>query len=344
MRSNSPHYRKWCHTAASAVPLVVTLVVLAVVAVLPAFSGLTQFTNPAGGGTPSPDHWDFTAFPVVWQINPATGSNITGNRAVTDVITASFNTWLSAPNLALQVSRGGDLSDTGAGFNPNSSGNTNLVCFVCSGDFSQDSSTLAVTISTTEDRPNTADGHGGRSRFVGQILDADILFNPSVQFSTGNGAGQDLQTVATHEIGHFFGLDHSGVVRAMMFPFAPDFEVTLGYDDVSAMSQLYPKSSADFSTGVIAGRVALNSSPVFGAHVFAQSVTNDVPVGSGIRKTPIGTLTLPDGTYRITGVPADQYIVVAEPLDQPERNMDVSGYPHAFGQAAVQTNFTTRWH
>jgi hypothetical protein len=320
------------------------LITLAAISVRPAFSGLAQFTNPAGGGTASPDHWDFSAFSVSWQLNPATGGNISGNRAVADVVQASFNTWLAAPNTVLQVSRGGDLGDTSAGFNPSSTSNTNLVCFVCSGDFSKDSSTLAVTITTTEDRPNTADGHGGRSRFVGQLLDADILFNPGVQFSTGNGAGQDLQTVATHEIGHFFGLDHSAVVRAMMFPFAPDFEVTLGYDDVSAISQLYPKSSPDFPNGAINGRVTLGGAAVFGAHVFAQSVTNDIPVGGSIRKTPIGTLTLPDGTYRIPGVPPDQYIVVAEPLDEPERNMDVSGYPHAFGQSGVQTNFTTRWH
>jgi hypothetical protein len=320
------------------------LIALASISVRPAFSGLAQFTNPAGGGAAAPDHWDFTAFTVVWQLNPATGSNISGGRSVGEVMQTSFDTWLAAPNAVLQVSRGADLGDTSAGFNPSSTSNTNLVCFVCSGDFSKDSSTLAVTITTTEDRPNTADGHGGRSRFVGQLLDADILFNPGVQFSTGGGNGQDLQTVATHEVGHFFGLDHSGVVRAMMFPFAPDFEVTLSYDDVSAISQLYPKSSPDFPGGTITGRVTMGGAPIFGAHVFAQSVTSDIPVGSGIRKTPIGTLTLPDGTYRITGVPADQYIVIAEPLDDPERNADVSGYPRAFGQSSVQTNFTTRWH
>jgi hypothetical protein len=184
-----------------------------------------------------------------------------------------------------------------------------------------------------------SDGHGGRTRFVGQIVDADILFNPATQFNTGGGTGQDLQTVATHEIGHFFGLEHTGVVRAIMFPFAPDVQTSLGYDDVAGISNLYPSGSP---AAVITGSVTLGGAGIFGAHVFAQSVTSSEPLG-GIRKTPIGTLTLPDGSFRISGVPPDSYIVVAEPLDDPESASNVQSYPQAFGRT-IQTNFTTRWH
>ena len=79
------------------------------------------------------------------------------------------------------------------------------------------------------------------------------------------------------------------------------------------------------------------------AHVFAQSVTGDLPLGGNIRKTPIGTLTVRDGSFRIAGVPPDSYIVVAEPLDEPESAGDVQSYGPAFG-GTIQTNFTTRWH
>ena len=166
--------------------------------------------------------------------------------------------------------------------------------------------------------------------------------NPSTQFDTGGGTGQNLQTVATHEIGHFFGLDHSAVVRAVMFPFAPDILTTLSYDDVAGISSLYPQGTPDVATGSISGKVRLSGSSVFGAHVFANSTTSALPFAN-VRKTPIGTLTLTDGSYTIRGVPPDSYLVVAEPLDLPVTDSDVS-WASEFNQAKVQTNFTTRWH
>ncbi len=289
-----------------------------------------------------PDHWDFGAFPVTWNLNSGTGKNITGSVSVQQVITASFNTWLSAPNAALQVSQGPNSNVT---IEANSPANINLICFVCAdADFSKDNKTLAVTITTTADRPGESNGHGGATTFAGQIIKADILFNPAAQFSTGSGGtGQDLQTVATHEIGHFFGLDHSAVVRAVMFPFASTL-TTLSYDDVAGLSAVYAKANPDLATGTISGTVTLKGAGVFGAHVYADSITAAEPFGTGIRKSPIGTLTTPSGAYTIRGVPADSYIVVAEPLDDPVTNGDVSGYAASFGQTAVQTNFTTRWH
>jgi hypothetical protein len=130
-----------------------------------------------------------------------------------------------------------------------------------------------------------------------------------------------------------------------MFPFAPSQMTTLSYDDVAGISTLYPAGSPVVPTTSISGTVRLNNAAVFGAHVFADSQTAADPFsGFNIRKTPIGTLTLPDGTYSIQGVPADLYRITAEPLDLPEQNGDVTGYSSAYGQSAVQTNFTTRWH
>src|SRR5690242_5859586 len=295
----------------------------------------------AGGAGPQMDHWDFSAFPVTWNLNPKTGDNITGSRSVADVMQASFDTWLASPNASINVSRGLDSSVAAEGSSPS---NINLLCFVCSDtDFSKDAKTLAVTITTTADRIGESDGHGGQARFVGQLMKADILFNPSTQYSTDGGSGQDLQTVATHEIGHFLGLDHSGVVRAVMFP-AASFIRTLSYDDVAGLSTLYPKASPDVPTGSVSGMVHLGSGPVFGAHVYADSTTNAFGFSGNLRKSPIGTLTRPDGSFTIQGLPADSYIITAEPLDGPVNNSDISGYPSAFGQPSVQTNFTTRWH
>ncbi len=309
---------------------------LVLLAVAPAYPFLPSLTGA------SPDHWDFSAFPVTWNLNPATGKNITGSRSVQAVMAAAFATWTNAPNATLAVTQGPNSNVSSESTSPP---NINLICFVCAdADFTKDANTLAVTITTTASAPGQPDGHGGTSVFVGQIFKADIIFNPNVQFSTGGGTGQDLQTVATHEIGHFFGLDHSAVVRAVMFPFASSL-TTLSYDDVAGLSQAYPKPNPDVPTGAISGTVSFASGGgVFGAHVYADSTTSAQAFAGNIRKSPIGTLSTPGGSFTIQGVPPDSYLVIAEPLDLPVTNSDVGDFPKAFGQANVQTNFTTRWH
>lgn len=318
-------------------------VALAGLLAIPAYSYLPMFTR--SNGVPQTDHWDLTAFPLMYNVNPAAGSNFVGAATPAQVVDASFATWVNAPNIALQITRGPDSNKTSPGFD-----GVNLICFVCkdSSSFGGGTDTLAVTITTTADAPGEDNKHGGTSTFAGQIMDADILFNPAVQWSTDPNIStnlQDMQTVATHEIGHFFGLDHSAVVRAIMYPFAPPVLTTLSYDDIAGMSQLYPKSSPDVRTGTISGTIRFTSGAgVFGAHVFASSNTNNLAFGAGVRKTPIGILTRPDGTYSIAGVPPDSYTVTVEPLDQPVTDSDVSGYASAFGQGSVQTNFGTKSH
>ena len=314
------------------------LVALVVLVSAPfASSHLNSYSRAAGA--PQQDHWPQSS-QIIWNINPAHGSNITGNRSVQDVISAAFNTWVSAPNAALNVVRGADSGKTASGMD-----DTNLICFTCNGDFNAEAETLAVTMTTTATSAGGSDGRGGTVQFAGQILDADILFSPSHNFTTDPGSGLELQTVATHEIGHFFGLAHSSVVRAVMFPFSPNSENRLSYDDVAAISVNYGKAAPDVPVGMISGTVRMGGSGVFGAHVFADSVTGAEPFAAfNIRKSPIGTLTLPDGTYIIRGVPADSYTVTAEPLDLPVADGDLGGYAIAFGKNAVQTAFTTRWH
>lgn len=52
----------------------------------------------------------------------------------------------------------------------------------------------------------------------GTILDADIVFNGALQFSTDQTAGTfDIQSVATHEVGHMLGFDHTGGPLVTMF-------------------------------------------------------------------------------------------------------------------------------
>lgn len=301
-----------------------------------AHSFIPEMTSTSNG--PVPYRWGGA---TQWNLNPNHGTNVSGSRAVGSVIQASFNTWTGAPNQALQVSRGPDSSATAT------TAGVNLICFVCSDpDFGSNCSskgstdTLAVTMTSAEDQtqPNP-----------GQILNASILFNPCVSFSTdspvaADSSSQDLQVVATHEIGHFFGLDHSGVVRSVMFPSAGG-SLTLSYDDVAGISLLYPKATPDVVTGTIEGTVRNTAGAgVFEAHVFADSTTADTPFAASIRKSPIATFTRPDGTYTITGVPPGSYVVWAEPLDGPMSPKDIDSYASVYGQAGANTSFTTRPH
>jgi hypothetical protein len=322
----------------------VTLIATALL-VLPAYTYVFNYTVPSSGGEPQLDRWDFTAFPVVWNLNPSSGTNISGSRSVAQVMEESFAAWKSAPNAAVDVNRGSDSALTAL----DNSG-TNLICFTCSHDEFSDSSTLAVTVSFVANGTGQDDFHGGKSKFAGQMIKAAIFFNPKVAFSTdGPGSGvQDLQAVAVHEIGHFFGLNHSAVVRAVMYRAASNIH-TLGYDDVAALSRLYPAACQQVATGSISGTVSRSSGVgVFGAHVFAESLSASQPFPETVRKTPIGTLTRPDGSYRIDGLPPDSYVVIAEPLEGPVTNDDFgsgsSGYAGVFGKSAIETNFSTRWH
>jgi hypothetical protein len=324
-----------------AIPIV--LAALLMIVVRPVYPFVPEATG-TGPNAYTVDAWPTGAQPINWLINPTRSSAITGSTSVTTVIQAAFATWTTAPDTSLSVIPSpGTSTITDANNVPNG---TNLVCFVCTGvDFSASDGTLALT---------TTFSNGS-----GVISQADIYFNPNpqnnVRFVTdpqatpcSTSSPQDLQTVATHEIGHFFGLDHSGMARAIMYPFAPCILTTLSYDDLAGISTSYPSPAPVVPMGKITGTVTMapNGSPVFGAHVFASSTTASNPFAAfnNIRKTPIGTLTLPNGSFTISGVPADSYVVMAEPLDGPVDNTAVEwGSPATFKQQ-IQTNFTTRWH
>ncbi|MFT4702583.1 MAG: hypothetical protein ACI81R_000268 [Bradymonadia bacterium] len=74
-------------------------------------------------------------------------------------------------------------------------------------------------------------------------LRADLVFNAGTHAFTVNAdeGGTDLQTVATHEVGHWLGLDHSSVPQATMgFEYAGREQRILHADDVAGVDALYP--------------------------------------------------------------------------------------------------------
>jgi hypothetical protein len=209
---------------------------------------------------------------------------------------------------------------------------------------------LAFTRVIVTDRIGVQVGSSPAATEVGQILDADIYFNPSgsqVAFATpqaliANPKAYDLESVLTHELGHSLGFSHSAVWNAMMFPFAPapgtisglrptaqQPDAPLGDDDRTGLRVLYPDPADTVHQGSIRGQIlpanplALPAAPpgvtgVFGTHVVAVDASSGAVAGAtmgGWSCTGAGPAQF-DGTYEIDGLAVGHsYTVYAEALN-----------------------------
>ncbi|HET9953437.1 MAG TPA: matrixin family metalloprotease [Polyangiaceae bacterium] len=83
-------------------------------------------------------------------------------------------------------------------------------------------------------------------RKTGQIYDADVEVNGTGRLTHGSPQdGADLQSIVTHEIGHFLGLDHANTQSAVMYAtYNPgrDNLRLLRDDDVKGICAIYPPS------------------------------------------------------------------------------------------------------
>ena len=232
--------------------------------------------------------------PVAYEIHQG-GLPSTGNRGEFLAVHAGFEAWEEIEDSAITFSYGGTTETHIAALDY-----TNVVSFQDdSYDFGSD--TLAVTLVFS--RPDIQ----GR-----QIVDADIIFNPNRIFSMDGAPGTtDLESVAVHEVGHLLGLDHTAIVSATMNPLAGSgvtFFRVLQTDDRIGCSVLYPTPEFSRSTGELAGRVLLDGSGVYGAHVVALDEAG---------RAVTSALSGKDGSYRISGLSPGSYRLYAEPLDEP---------------------------
>src|SRR5260370_15532903 len=169
----------------------------------------------------------------------------------------------------------------------------------------------------------------------GRIVDADIVFNPTVKFSTTLAPKTfDLQSVATHEMGHALGANHSGVWSASMFYGTAEqanSQSLLSEDDAAFLTSAYPGVGAAEQYGMISGTILRTTGdPVFGAFLVATDPSTGVTVG--------GFSSLTDGTYSFQA-PRGSYLLYAEPLNG--EVLPANLYLTSIQNALVNTSFYT---
>jgi hypothetical protein len=276
------------------------------------------------------------------------------------VIQTSLSAWTGVSGTLLTRSTLSPLQRTDTAAACDSSDGVNSICF----NQNDPGFTFGVLAFT---RVVSADAVGQQlpsgtppSTFVGQILDADILLSPgdpNLTFATpaalpSNPNAYDLESILTHELGHTFGFNHSGVWGAMMFPFAPSPgqftgvrpttgspDAALSDDDRAGLRTLYPDPSDSVHIGVISGRVlpanllTLPISPagvtgIFPVQVVALDNATGTVAAAAIAGWSCGDPGPPqfDGTFSLQHlkVGSEQaYAIYAEPLDGPVALTDV---------------------
>lgn len=194
-------------------------------------------------------------------------------EVLAETVRAAFDTWGAVEDCAIPTPQRVGSSDKGIGeFTPCVEGNDNLVVFVTDRDAwagRQFSSTaLAFTTLTFIDQ-------------TGKIVDADIQLNDwnftfSDQGCVAAPHDHDLLNTLVHEVGHFYGLDHSQDVNATMWARASSGECamrTLSQDDIDGVCAIYTvpcaerqpvvcPGDADAASGDGAGGDATNSADV----------------------------------------------------------------------------------
>jgi len=236
-------------------------------------------------GAAVPVAWPASAFPIHYAIDSRVNDGLPRG-----IIDKAFHEWTTVTDANVTFQSAGVVNAQ-----PGRDGQ-NTVTFV--DDLFKDQNFLALTTNWYDDS--------------GHMTEADIQIDPSVV-----PGGYNLQLLVEHEVGHLLGLDHSGVLSSVMYPYVGrGGAASLDSDDRVAIANLYPSGDPSVWGATLTGRVTGDSGGIFAAQVVALSEDGE-PVATG--------LTNPQGEFELDGVPAGTYRLYAEPLDGPVEVRNLSG-------------------
>ena len=258
-------------------------------------------------GVAVPVSWQSSAFPLRYAIDRRV---VAAKPEMESIITRAFAEWTAVEDANLTFAPAGVVDGAKAGKDGQNS-------ISLADDLFKDQHFLAVTTNWYDDS--------------GHLAEADIQLDAG----TMNGTC-DLQQLVAHEVGHMLGLDHSGILSSVMYPYVGKVgAASLDTDEAIAMSELYPKSNRSAAGATLIGRVMGDGGPIFAAQVVALSPSGE-PIASA--------LTDQQGNFSIDGVPAGTYRLYAEPLDGPVnvqnlsgvwRNAKVTSFPTQFSEGGA---------
>lgn len=236
-------------------------------------------------GVAVPVAWQASAFPIHYVVDRRVA-----NAFPQTAIERAFNDWMGVTDARVAFESSGVTS-----VQPGKDGQ-NSITFV--DDLFKGQNFLALTTNWYDD--------------TGHMIEADIEIDPSVV-----PGGYNLQLLMEHEIGHLLGLDHSGVLSSVMYPFVGRGGIAaLDSDDRVAIANLYPKGGSNLSGATLTGRVTGDNGGIFAAQVVALNDDGE----------PVATaLTNQQGEFELDGVPNGIYRLYAEPLDGPVYAQNLSG-------------------
>ncbi len=150
---------------------------------------------------------------------------------------------------------------------------------------------------------------------TGMIVGVDMVFNDKKFLFTmakgDTGAKVDdmdtkiyLPDVATHEVGHAFGFDHSNVHNSSLIFMAFNGQFQTGKDDIRGMHDVFDVEAGS-RQGTASGQVVGLNGGIFGAHVNAINLKSAKIEGA--------TLSGSDGRFTITKLPPGDYSFLVEP-------------------------------
>jgi len=250
-------------------------------------------------GSAVPVAWPASAFPIRYAIDSRVNDGFPKG-----IIEKAFNEWSNVPDAHVPFQSVG-VVNAQAGRD-----GQNTVTFVS--DLFKDQNFLALTTNWYDDS--------------GHMTEVDIQIDPSVV-----PGGYNLQLLVEHEVGHLLGLDHSGVLSSVMYPYVGRGGVaSLDSDDRVTIANLYPNGDPALSSATLTGRVTGDGGGIFAAQVVALSEDGE----------PVTTaLTNQQGEFELDGVPEGTYRLYAEPLDGPVDVRNLSG----IWQSAKTYSFPTEF-